>query len=291
MTPFVTVTIDDTFTASTGYVPTVDPTTGCEWVLTNLEGWFGGVDVRGAPVDRPMVDGSFDGPAPMGSRTVTVEGTVTAPDRAALHGALDKAAAVLIGRARRTGLLVVAEDASVGGLGRQALVRLGGATMIKRTAPTTADFSFSLFAADPLRYDVNRSSVTLARFVAGGGRRYPFRPPRNYGAAGSSGTGWVNNAGTADTWPTVTFTGPTVNPSLTADDGRALAVNLALGAGEQLVLDAAARTVMQGGSSRRQYLRSSSRWFELPAGRSVAVRFNADAGTGSATVSYRSAWV
>jgi hypothetical protein len=287
--PEVRVTVDG-WSASTGYVPDVDPDTGCVWVLSEIDGWHGGLDVRGAPVDRPMSDGVYDGPAPFGGRTVTLTGSVVAPDRGALRVALDRVAAVLAGRVRSGPLTV--DESGAGGLVRWAGVRLAGPTLAKRIGPTAAEFSVALFAADPLRYASVESSLTLSRFVAGNGRTYPLRFPRLYGSSSNAGAGYVFNAGNADTYPVVTFSGPLSNPSVSLDDGRILKVINSLGAGEQLVVDMGARTVFAGSSSRRRYVTADSTLFEIAEGRPAGVRvqFNADSGNGTMTMRYRAAW-
>lgn len=264
----------------------VDPANGCRWVLGALDGWWAGLGIRSAPIDNPMLDGAFDGPSPFSARTVGVTGTVLAPDSSSLTRALDLLAGLLAGP-RRSDDLVVTDSAG----SRTSVVRLGGPTMLVRTGPVAATFSLSLFAADPRRYGTTWSTLTLKRFLAGGGRAYPFHPPRVYGgASGFSGTGLVNNSGNADTWPLITFTGPITNPSLILDDGRVIAVTITLDSTQSLVIDTAKRTAYLGTSSRRSSINATTRWFEIGANSYRTVQFQADAGTGTATVQYRAAW-
>jgi hypothetical protein len=90
-----------------------------------------------------------------------------------------------------------------------------------------------------------------------------------------------------------TITGPCDQPAIrSASTGRWLAFALQLADGDQLVVDAAARTVRLGGASRRASLSSGSRWFGLAAGL-TEVTFDALRTDTPATLSvtWRDAWI
>ncbi|WP_090476950.1 phage distal tail protein [Nakamurella panacisegetis] len=269
-----------------GPAPDVDDA-GCLWALETVEGWHGGIDPRGNPTPLEMADGDLDGPAPFGSRTITLSGTVVAPDKRALQMALDRVAAVLRGTVRTAPLVF---EEALTGLARQAFVRLAGKTMTTRTGPTSASWSLSLYAHDPSRYGAVEKSATTARFSAGGGRVYPLTFPRVYGPGGSSGLVTVTNVGDARTWARFTFSGPLSNPSVRLVGGPRIAALMDVNAGEQLVIgEGTPRSVRLGMSSRRQFLTLDSQFFAIEPGTSQ-IYFGADSGTGTLTVAWRDAW-
>jgi hypothetical protein len=259
------------------------------WVWQEVTGWFGGLDPRGAPVARPLVDGDYDGIAPFSGRTVTITGALVATSRGGLQRGLDRIAGVLAGATRR-GVLVVDEQHVP--VVRSASVRLGGATMATREGPTHAKWSLVLYAADPTRYGVDAHSATLAPFTPGAGRTYNLAPPRVYGGLGTDGRTTVTNRGNANTPLTVTFYGPSKNPTLQLIGGARLQLLMTLGDGEWVTIDSAQRSVLYNGSaSRRQFLSGDSRWIYLPPGPSdlfytVAV----NSGVGQCVATWRDGW-
>jgi len=258
---------------------------GYKWILTRLGGWFDSPSPRADPLERPGADGDYDGNPTQDSRLVIVEGTVTAPDRVALQVAMDRVNAVLTG-ATRYGTLTVDEVAR--GMSRQAVVRLGGQTVVARTGPTTADLSFSLFAPDPRRYSSELHSVTVGRYMPGGGFSFPASFPIPFGTNGSDGTVTVTNAGTASTWPVLRFSGPSTNPYAKRVGDGTIAAGLTLVSGQELVVDCGLRSVLLGSASRRQFLTADD-FFALPPGQSQ-IYFSADDGAGELTVEWRDAW-
>lgn len=278
----------DGWEAWDGPNPPVDEL-GCSWVWQTIDGWFGNVSPRVAPIDNPFGDGVFDTWAvPFGARTITIKGTVLAPTRGLLQAALDKIAGVLTGTNRR-GVLEVDEYARDIPLLRMVPVRLAGPTLINRTGPTTAEFSLSLFAATSARYSTVEHSLLLTPYAAGTGRVYNLIPPRHYGAQGADGIGYAVNAGDYSSWPVITFTGG-VYPRLTAVGSSFLQLNMDLTVGSQsIVLDSANRTVRQGTSDRRQYLSSDSHWYSFPPG-TTKLFFQTQDGNGTAYVTWRDCW-
>lgn len=281
------VSVGDWF-ATDGPVPEIDPE-GNVWVMQNLEGWFGGIDVRPASIDRPMADGVFDGPAPFAGRMVTVTGTLMSPSRDALQQAFDKLAGVLSG-AERIGLLRV--DERVRSVIRRASVRLGGSILLQRTGGTTAEFSVPFFAPDPNRYSDDLTSVTWTTGRASGGRTYDLSFPRRYGTAGETGFVTVTNNGNRITWPIFTIVGPATNPMIRVQGGPMLKINGNLASSSaRLVIDTKNRLVSYNGTYDRTLLSADSEWFSLPPGESV-LYFLTDVPnqTGKATVEFRDAY-
>ena len=283
--PTNTVTVNEEWTCADAPLTFFDDN-GSQWILTNLGGWFGGLDVRDGPIDRPLQDGSYDGPSQFASRVVTLEGTVVALDTGSLQVAMEQVASLLAGPVR-VGPLVVDEE--VLSRSRQAQVRLGGPTLIQKISPVAAEFSLSLYCADPYRYSTDLHEATTTRFAAGAGRTYNLVPDRHYGASGVSGVVSCPNAGTTTSWPTFTFSGPLVNPAARLVGGPGIEVRLTLVDGQTLVVDMAARTVLLDGASRRSSVTFESEFFGLLPGDNQ-IYFTAQSGTGALTVAWRDAW-
>lgn len=267
---------------------------GCQWILTGLDGWFGGVGVRGSAIDRPMVDGSFDGPAPFESRTVILEGTVIAPTEADLSVAMDSVANVWASATGRTGVLQV-NELDRGWLGRRqtpAACRLGGPTMVKRISKLAAEWSVNVFSPDPRRVSMDAFSAVVYRFIPGGGRSYSFTPDRVYSGVGTSGTATLDSNGRGNTtaYPVIDFSGPIVNPTIIIN-GVTLGMTISLDAAQSVTIDTYARTVIQDGAySRRALLTPDSRFPVITPSTDTSMQFFADSGTGFARVTYRAAW-
>lgn len=281
-----TITIDD-FVAYDFVDPPAD-VEGNTYVWQNIEGWFGGIGVRGAPIDRPMSDGAFDGPAPFEGRTVTISGTLLAKTRGGLQHGLDRLAGILSGQVRRATLVV---DETQRGASRQAEVRLGGPTMIDRLSTYQADWSLVLFSPDPLRYGTSAHTITILPFAPGSGRTYNLIPNRHYGANSRNGIGTVTNAGNTNTPLVITFIGPCTNPGLRIVGGDQIQYMGSLSASEQVVIDTQKRTVLLNGANRRRNLSAASRWISAPPGSTQVYHWVDNVNkTGSCLVQWRDAW-
>jgi hypothetical protein len=259
---------------------------GNVWVWQEIDGWFGGLDPRGNPVPRPMIDGDFDGSAPFAGRTVTVKGTLLSPSRYALQVGLDRMARVLAGQVRRSQLVI---DERVRSLTRGVMVRLAGPTLISRLDTYRAEWSITMYSPDSGRYGVTTHTISIGPFKPGTGRVYNLTFPRHYGAVGNDGRGHVFNAGDRATAPTITFFGPSVNPAIRRVGGNTLQLLMTLSQGDTAILDCAKRTVLVNGASRRQFLSADSRWIILPPG-DTDLFYNVDSGTGLCQVQWLDAW-
>jgi hypothetical protein len=82
-----------------------------------------------------------------------------------------------------------------------------------------------------------------------------------------------------------------VNPSIThQEQGLTLLFNITLAAGDFLVVDSGARSVLLGGTASRYSTLAQPNWFDLSPLTSNTIRFNAASGAGTLTFSYRNAW-
>lgn len=148
-------------------------------------------------------------------------------------------------------------------------------------------------AADPRIYSADTSTITVGLPVVTGGLVWPTGWPLIWGA-GSSGAAIASNDGNFPSRPVVTFYGQLVGLSLenaAADATFAMRDDYSLDPGDTLVVDFDARTVLLNGTaSRYGDVDSTSTWWELAPGDNL-LRLGAVAGTGHATVTYRSAWL
>lgn len=166
--------------------------------------------------------------------------------------------------------------------------RATGST-VAPTLPTEARF----LATDPRIYSASLKTLSAGLPTVSGGLSFPASAPFVFGSAGSGGSIAATNDGTIEAPYVAVFTGPLVAPTLT-HTGQARTLSLSgasLAAGETLVLDSAARTVLLNGSSSRfSWLSSLSQWFTLEPGAN-ALQFNAASGSGSCQVAFRDAWL
>jgi len=164
----------------------------------------------------------------------------------------------------------------------------GVETALAPTMPSVCRF----VASDPRIYRLQLRSASSGLPTITGGLTFPASSPFVFGTAGTGGLLNATNAGTIETPWRVTFTGPLVAPQL-SHTGQALTLAFTgtLAAGETLVVDSAARTVLLNGTtSRYSWLTSLSSWWTLEPGPNT-LQFAAASGTGSVSISYRDAYL
>lgn len=262
---------------------------GTAWVLQTLEGWDS-PEVRSEFTDREADHGAWASPVYLGSRPVTLAGTIVAPSQELLEAAMERlrAAAALTDT-----VLTVWETVP-----KQASVRRSGKPLVQYVTNTTATYSVMVTAQDPRRYSTTQQSGTTALPSTTGGLAFPSAFPLTFSAATVSGQITAGNAGTADTRPVLTIAGPVVAPVIAAlyPDGtvRQLLYSLDLVTGDVLTIDTDARTVLLGGGvSRRRFMTVAGGWPVIPAGSSVNYQFQSGTynATAMLTASWRSAWM
>ncbi|MDH6709742.1 hypothetical protein P3T27_006491 [Kitasatospora sp. MAA19] len=263
---------------------------GVAWTVAadGLRGWSGPA-VRTQYTERDADHGAWAGPTYLGARSITLAGTITAPDLATLDAAAEQlyAAAALTDTT-----LVVAE-----GTPKQATVRRSGEVLFAYETDRVARYSMLLTAADPRRYSTTLQSQSTALPSVTGGVTLPITLPLTITATTASGTITLTNSGSIATRPVLTVTGPCPGGfTIVAarPDGAVTQQTYtdSLGAGDVLVLDADAHAaVLNGQVSRRRYL--SGPWPEVPAQSSLQLSWNCPAYDPSAllTGTCRAAWL
>lgn len=270
-------------------------TSGVAWNLQTMEGWDS-PEVRAEVQDREADHGSWSSPVYLGARPITLTGTVTAPDRPTLDGALDQ----LYTAAALTDTTLTVWEATP----KQAVVRRSGKVLAQYVTDRVATWSVLVTAADPRRYSTTLQSGTTGLPATTGGLVFPAAFPLAFSATTVSGQINAANSGSMDTRPVLTIAGPVVAPVVSAlyADGsvRQLAYSLDLASGDVLVIDTDAHTVfLNGGVSRRRFMTVASGWPTIPAasptGAPGVVNYQFQSptynGTAMLTASWRSAWM
>lgn len=261
---------------------------GVAWRIgaDGLQGWDGS-DVRYQSSEREADHGAWTGPVYLGARPITLAGSLAAPSAAALDTAIEQ---LLAACALGDTTLTVWETVP-----KQATVRRSGKPVIKRETDTVATWSLLVTAADPRRYSTVLQSQTTALPSVSGGLVLPATLPWTLSASSVTGAIAALNEGSIATRPVIAVAGPVSQPTVSAlyPDGsvRTLAYSQSLLTGDVLVIDTDAKSVAQGGATRRRWM--SGPWPDIPARSSVLFRFGAAAYDPSATltVTWRSAWL
>lgn len=260
---------------------------GVAWGLSAIQGWDS-PDVRTTYQERQADHGAWAGPTYLQARVLTITGTIAADTAATLETALEQlqAAASLSDTT-----LTVYES-----IPKQVTARRSGRLLIERVTDRIASYSVLLTAADPRRYSTTLQSQSTALPSVTGGLTLPITMPITITATTVSGTITLANAGTIASRPVLTVTGPAPSPTIRSQrpDGTVtqLLYSDTLLAGDVLVIDCAARTVILNGQvSRRLYL--SGTWPEVPPVSQLTISWSALAYDPAAllTGTCRSAWM
>ncbi|HVE26960.1 MAG TPA: hypothetical protein VNC22_16235 [Sporichthya sp.] len=262
---------------------------GVAWFLQKKDGWDS-PEVRADLQERQADHGSWFSPVYLGSRPITLAGTIEAPSRAALQDAWDR---MLVAASLTDTTLTVWESTP-----KQVTVRRSGKQLMEYVTDRTATWSVMVTAEDPRRYSTDLQSGTTGLPSTSGGLVFPVTPPITFSATTVSGSIGAVNSGTFETRPILTITGPVVAPVVSAlyPDGtvRQLVYSQDLQAGDVLVIDTDAHSVtLNGNASRRRFMSVPSGWPSIPAMASVSYQFASGTynSTAMLTAQWRSAWM
>lgn len=235
---------------------------GVEWVVSDLTGWDS-AEVRAPAARRPADHGLFLSTFFHGGRVLELVGHVMAPTTALAYAA--KTALARLTNIDRPLTLTVYEDRS------RIVTARRSDRLLLRQVDGYVEFSIPLLAADPRKYAAELFELTA-----------------------DVGVDVVaDNEGTMSTRASVTVTGPIATPLLrNVTSGEELAVDVALDAGETLIVDFDLHAVSVGGVSRRSAVLSGYRWWELAPGTNT-LRLEADTSEAGASMAlqWRSAWI
>lgn len=262
---------------------------GVAWILQTLEGWDS-PESRSEYTDREGDHGAWASPVYLGSRPVTLGGTIDAPSQEALEVAMDR---LRVAASLDDTLLTVWETVP-----KQATVRRSGKPLMQYLTDTKATYSVMVTAGDPRRYSTDLQTEMTKLPSSSGGLTPPVTPPLVSSAVTVAGEITAENEGTFETRAVFTIAGPADSPQILTQmpDGSVIFLNYTdvLFSGDTLVIDTDAKTcVLNGVVSRRRYLVTPTGWPTIPAMSTVAVQFRAKFYNSSAqlTASWRSAWM
>lgn len=264
---------------------------GQPWRLTSVSG-LGIPDLRTSDSPRPIDHGEFPGLDLLEGRTIRLELRVHAASPTELRTRLDElkqawAPADADATERSVPLTIRVVERENIAYGRPRRMSL-------ETDDTLFDLARALVeyrATDPRLYAAAESTVSVSPPVASAGRTYDLTFDRAYGA-GTSGIVTATNAGNFGTRPVWEIDGPLTNIDLeNVTANKTVSIGIDLLSGETLTVDFQERTVLLGTASRYNLVTSgASDWWELAPGDND-LRLGADSGSGSATVTWRSAWL
>lgn len=265
--------------------------TGCQLDEDGLQGWYGSPKRRNTFTARSSDDGSWWSPlANEDVRVIPMTGELVGADQASFLLA-QEALAAICPDPKVLYPLIVTDAAGT----RMAMVQRSDAVLMKPTNVSSAAFSLSVTAPDPLKYDPNVVTGTTALaagvsgldWATGGGLDWSTGGGLSWGRLASDGTYTIRNAGTAPSWPTYTIYGPTDISSLTnvtitdAATGRVIPYTGMLSIGDSLVIQTnpANRSAILNGVSDVWGGLVAPQWFPVPAGGQVTVQFQGASGS------------
>jgi hypothetical protein len=258
---------------------------GIDWGLTQIDGWFDGWEGSSSVDQRSQADGAWVSPQYAGPRIVHVAGDMRGPSWDAITRGWDGLLAQLPFRQ----LATMRVDLSDGGVVEQtALVRQHEKPILSDRFRGRANFSLSLLAPDPRKYDASSRSASLVLPLLSGGIAPPLTPPFTITGSTSLSQTSLSNDGNTTTYPILMVAGP-CPPAVIANltTGEAMRVVDAVPAGQTLVIDVLAGTATVGGQSRRVL---GSWWGLVPGVNEVAFSASGYDAAAGLSISYRSAW-
>lgn len=260
---------------------------GVYWGLTQLEGWDDGWEGNAALDQRPTADGGWPSPQYAVPRVIQLGGTIEADTYDDATRAFQRLLAQL--PFRQLGSITVSEgEGTVPEM--TALVRQHGKPMLPGEARLGgyAEFSLSLIAPDPRKYDTTARTTSLVLPITSGGLSFPITFPITFPVTTTRSQATLTNDGNVLTYPTMVLVGPCPPASIAnLTTGERMKVLDAVPADQSLVIDVLEGTATNGGQSRRV---AGSWWGLVPGVNEVALSADTYDAAAQLLVSYRSAW-
>lgn len=251
----------------------IDPAAGL--VCTAFDVGF--PQTRAVIDDKPLADGAIDRTAYVGARAVTAQFMLSAGTRTRDQNRLELAKRCHPGM--RSEIRYGAGLLSASGADLRIQVRADQAAGPVDNRFHTA-VTVSLIGHTGLIEAATASTATVLPLEAAPGRSYNLVHNRVYPGPMPDQSTTITQAGSMGAWPTVTISGPVTGPTLTnVTTGFTVSFpGLVVPAGETLVLDFAARTVLLGGTADRYSFLdfAASTWWQLAPGANEIV-FDGDA--------------
>jgi Phage tail protein len=267
---------------------------GTDFEIKTLDGLESLPDIVNPDVKVDRDQGLYAGTYTAGGRLIAIEYEVHAGTDAAFRADLDALGAALAPIALTEQPLAFLLPGMVQ-LGRQSYVR-----PLTRACVVDIDYThriargvMHLFATDPRLYDVTLNSQTAGLPAGNGGLTWPTAWPISWGSAGAGGLLTCTNAGTFESRPVLTITGPIDNPTISnLTTGQSFTLAITLIGGDSLVIDMRAKTVvLNGTASRRGNATVANWWTIIPGNNSIQFSANTVQVGSQLTVAFASAWI
>ena len=269
---------------------------GVAWLLQSVTGWDSPPTAVGSVIQRAGDHGGWPVAQFYGPRLITLTVWASAPTQA-----LRDQARANLQQAVPPG--ITASDLAVftyqEPTPKVAYVRRNATATIAETYPTLTDviFTIPLVAPDPRKYSAAVQTASTATQTVSLPLAITVTPPwslpqvfPNEVAANQQGILAVN-AGTFETRPVVTVTGPVTSPSIiNGATGQAVTfTGLVVGSGHQLVLNMDARQAFYNGAFYPAD--SASAWWVLNPGTSTVFMTGSNSAGSTLSMTWSSAWV
>lgn len=249
--------------------------------------WYASLEGLGGPTSRVDVQprqglaGSLFSPGVNGTRQLTMTGMVVAADYAALKRARNRLAAA-VNLVAAMGTLVVNDAQPY----QMQVYRADELRFEPDASPTVGRFQVGLVAPDPLRYSTVAQALSTSLSSITTGVTAPVVAPVSAGG-GTASQVTAFNGGTTATPVVLEIAGPVTNPVVTHDEsGSVIRLALTVIAGDLLVLDSDARSILLNGVNVRSSAVGRVRWFDLAPGANT-IRFAAASADPAASLTVR----
>jgi hypothetical protein len=253
--------------------------------ILSLEGWEERPAARFDKVNRTNGHGSHPSAIWSDERTVTVEGFCFDPEQrdAMLAGIQDVAAfddgcdPITVTAAGRT----LTANAQL----------VDARPVLERGKWGIGWFGWLLQwrCPDPLRYGPTQSASTGLP-TASGGLTYPLTYPLSYGTVGATGQITMTNPGTADAPVRFTVTGTLAAGFEISAGTRRITYPDPVPAGQTIVIDTGAGSVLVEGTTSRRGRLTSADWLQVSRKGTLTVQFTSLSGLYTADASLTAAW-
>lgn len=265
---------------------------GVSWMLQKVDGWDSPPSAVGQVIQRSGDHGGWPTAQFYGPRLISLTVMASAPSQA-----LRDQARALLQQAVPVG--ITASDLATFSydepVPKLAFVRRNASAVIAETYPTLTDviFTIPLTCPDPRKYSTTTQQASTVTPTTATPLALPFALPVTFPAELSAGKLGILavNAGTFETRPTCTVTGPITSPSvINAATGQAVTfTGLTVPGGSQLVLDMDARQAFLNGAFTPAD--AASAWWVVQPGTSPIYMTGTSSAGSSLAMSWASAWI
>lgn len=258
---------------------------GTSWLLKKVDGWDSAPAVGAVP-QRAGDHGGWATQQWYGPRIITLTVLASAQTQALRD----------VARATLQQVVPVNDMATLTynePVPKQLMVRRNGGANITETCPTLTDVEFviPLVAPDPRKYGTQTSTVSVNATGQGTGLAIPATVPFTLPAQLPTGSTMITNAGTFESRPVVTITGPVIGPGVSnLTSGQAVTYsNLTLGQADVLVIDFNSRMGFLNGAFRPADMTSA--WWTLWPVPNFVQLSGITTGGGALSVAWRPSWM